>query len=81
MLGMAKKKNPVKKVREPAPAGRARSRGDVDTLGIEIDPEINATLERFVETHRPKTTKRGAVEWALEEFLKRHNLWPPPESK
>jgi hypothetical protein len=56
--------------------GRARERGDSEVFTTEFDAELYAALEAFVDRHKPKTTRRAVLEWAVEEFLTKREAWP-----
>lgn len=57
---------------------RARDRGEVIPLGIEISPQ----MDKAIEDCRAKLrwNKKVLVVAALERFLAEHGFWPPPES-
>jgi hypothetical protein len=66
MLGMAKKKTN---------GGRAREHGKVRFVGAEIDPRLDDAIEECVSQER--RTKKAIITLALEEYLAKHDLWPP----
>ena len=57
---------------------RARDRGEVVPLGIEISPQ----MDKAIEDCRAKLrwTKKVLVEAALEAFLAEHDFWPPSDA-
>jgi hypothetical protein len=59
------------------PKGRARERGAVRLLGIEIDVALADAFDAFIESRRPRINKRSATEWAIEKLLTEHGHWPP----
>lgn len=78
MLLMAKRSEKTAAKGNPAAVGkrpgRARDIGDVESLTVELEPQLVRMIEQFIDSNRPKTTKRGVVEWALEEFFKKRGL-------
>jgi hypothetical protein len=69
MLGMAdRKKNRSK-------GGRARERGVVRLINVEVDPRLDDAIEAFMVQDR--RSKKVIVTMALEEFLQKRDLWPP----
>jgi hypothetical protein len=68
------------KRKAPEPKGRARDRGDVRILGTEIDAALADAFDDFIETRRPRLTKRSALEWAIERFLTEQGAWPKKKS-
>lgn len=72
MLAMAKKQPKTE-----AP-GRARERGEVSLLQV----EISLLLDKAVEDcrHDERRTRKALVELALEAYLKQRGFWPPGES-
>jgi hypothetical protein len=73
MLGMAKK--PTKKEH---PQGRARDRGEVRLLNVEIPVALDDALEACRKDER--RLKKVVVIAALEVYLKARKFWPPPTS-
>lgn len=64
MLGMAKRR--TKPLAPPIKLpGRARDKGEVVNLTVELDPSIHSALMRYL-VGPPRITKRAAVEYALE---------------
>jgi hypothetical protein len=57
------------------PVGRARSRGEVRLLTLEVDPRLAEALENFAAQDR--RSKRTVLTMALEEFLTQKGFWPP----
>jgi hypothetical protein len=59
------------------PRGRSRERGRSVVFGFEMEPELDAALERFAKVDR--RTKKTIVTMALEQFLERAGHWPPAD--
>ncbi len=81
MSAVAKKK-PASDPAIPAPSdtgegGRARDRGEVRTLSIEIAPLLDDLIERCRQKER--RTKRAFIELAVEEYLLKRGYLPPEE--
>jgi hypothetical protein len=73
MFDVAKKKPASGPKSKP---GRARDRGKVRVITIELDPVLDDALERCLQDER--RTKRATVSLAIEAYLKARNFWPPP---
>lgn len=86
MLPMADQKKPKKPAKPPAPplneeaakAERARDRGEVFLLTVEITPANHKLLSQAMKQTRLK--KRAIVEIALERYFQELGLPPPPPS-
>ena len=48
------------------------------SLNVWIQGELRDALDTYVENTKPRTTQTAVVELALEEFLTKAGLWPPP---
>ncbi len=60
--------------KKPARGPRARDKGEVVAVGVEIDAELHAALEECVaRTRRPR---RAIIELALEAYLRTEGFWP-----
>jgi metal-responsive CopG/Arc/MetJ family transcriptional regulator len=57
--------------------GRARDRGEVVVVSVEMPRALNAALERFSEIDR--RSKRAILIMALEAYLQEKGVWPPEE--
>jgi hypothetical protein len=66
MLAMAKKKTN---------GGRAREQGKVRFVGAEVDPRLDDAIEECALKER--RSKKAIITLALEEYLAKHDLWPP----
>jgi predicted transcriptional regulator len=55
--------------------GRARDRGEVVLLTVELDPALDAALETFRQ--RELRTKKSVISLALQEYLASRGAWPP----
>lgn len=58
------------------PKGRARERGAVRLLGVEVDAALLDAFDSFLADRKPRLSKRAAVEWMMERFLTEQGSWP-----
>jgi hypothetical protein len=65
------------KPRPSKTTGRARDRGATRPFGNEIDAELADAFDAFIDSRRPRISKRSALEWAIEKLLTEHGHWPP----
>jgi hypothetical protein len=63
--------------KKPKKTGRARDRGDTRLVTIELDAALDDAIEAFRQQDR--RTKKTVITMALEEFLTKHGVWPPPK--
>ena len=57
--------------------GRARERGDSVYVGVEVDPRLDAALEACAA--KDLRSKKAVITLALQEYLGKNGLWPPPQ--
>jgi hypothetical protein len=69
----------VERKKNPRKTGRARDRGEVRLVTIELDPRLDDAVEEFMVKDR--RSKKVVITMALEEFLESKGLWPPAESE
>jgi hypothetical protein len=75
MLIMTEKKKP-RPGKKPERPERARDRGEVKLLTVEITLEHDRAIESAARQTRLK--RRALVELALEQYFAGLGLWPPP---
>ncbi len=54
---------------------RARDRGVIRPVTVEIAPELDEALEACAR--RDRRTKKAVLTIAIEEYLSRQGMWPP----
>lgn len=69
MLGTMPKKKPGRSKDDSAPPEKA-------VLYVEVAPYIKRAMDDLARRHHRKLT--GEVTQALQEYLERAGLWPPP---
>ena len=59
------------------PAGRPQRAHKGSNLNVWINSEIVEAMERFLESHEPRTDKTSLTELALKRLLTEFGYWPP----
>lgn len=58
---------------------RARDRGEVIPLLVELDPELHEAL--LAQAKKDLRTRKAVTVLALQEYLTRQGTWPPASRK
>ncbi len=66
---------PNKRDRKP---GRPKTRKETVQVSVRLDADLVKMLNDHVDTLRPESSVRAVLQLAVEEYLERAGLWPPP---
>lgn len=74
-----RKKTSATATTKPATARESEDRHKEPREAFHLSEKLQAALERFRESKRPKPGKSEVMRTALEDYLEKEGFWPPTD--